>query len=360
MGIGFAHDIDVKCRAMYAKLLDREEYDVLLSKKSVAQIAGYLKKESSYSYVLRFVDENDVHRGQLEHVFKESLFDDYADLGKFTTGSYKAVIRAMFEAHEIDDLKLVISSICSDNEHYLTPEDLIYTHTHGRLAASSLLGAGTMEDLVGYLGNTRYYKPLLPFAVREHPDFIKIDHALNLLNFWTKMNVFNKSLKGAGRKNIVMLFYIRSAIDNILFIYRIKKLYNYRAKEILIYLMPCEYKISNRELLELTECENMEALTDRIAKTNYGFLFPKGRESEWETIHAEYFYQIHKRNIRRQSGDVSTALSYLYLKETDIMNIIMIIEGIRYSLPAEKIAEFLIGYRRAESSKVGDLVLRKG
>jgi V/A-type H+-transporting ATPase subunit C len=56
---------------------------------------------------------------------------------------------------------------------------------------------------------------------------------------------------------------------------------------------------------------------------------------------------MHKKNLRRLDADVAVALSYLYLKETDIKNIIMIIEGVRYSLPAQKIASFLIGYERA-------------
>jgi V/A-type H+-transporting ATPase subunit C len=344
MSIGIAQEVNVKCRAMYARLLDRGEYDELLAMKNVSQIAAYLKKQTPYAYVLRRIDENDAHRGQLEQVFKRSLFYDYERLIKFMTGGNSDVLKEMFSKYEIDDLKLVIGSICSEREHYLTPEDLAYVRTYSEFPTSSLLDAKTMEELVENLSHTRYYEPLLPFAAREDPDFFKIDNALNLFNYRSKMNVFRSSLRGAARKAVESLYGMQADIENILFIYRIKKLYRFAAKEILANLIPCKCKISKKEFLDLAECEDMDGLTDRIGATKYGFLFPKDRESEWETIHAEYFYQLHRKNLHRQGDKAGVALSYLYLKEMDIRNIIMIIEGVRYSVPAEKITSYLIGY----------------
>jgi V/A-type H+-transporting ATPase subunit C len=56
--------------------------------------------------------------------------------------------------------------------------------------------------------------------------------------------------------------------------------------------------------------------------------------------------------LRQHGGDIGVALSYLYLKETDIKNIIMIIEGVRYALPTREIASFLIGYGGGARSAV--------
>ena len=344
MNIGAAREINVKCRAMYARLLDRGEYDLLVSMKSVSQIADYLIKQTPYSYVFHDIDTNDVHRGQLEQNFRKSLFYDYESLIKFSSGGNKEVLRAMYESYEIDDIKQVISSICSDNEHRLTPEDLGYARSRGKIRADSLLGAETMEALVEKLSGTRYYKALSPFATRDNPDFLRIDHALNLLDYKSKMSVFEKSLRGSGRKIIINAHCVKSDIENILFIYRIKKLYNYPSREIENYLIPCDYGIGRKELLEMAQCERLEDIAEKIANTRYGNLFPVGRENEWEALHAEFFYSTHKKNIRRDGDSIAVALSYLYLKEIDIKNIVMIIEGVRYSLPPERIASFIIGY----------------
>ena len=347
MSVAAAQEVNAKCRAMYARLLKRADYERLLSMKSVSQIGVYLKKQTPYAYVMRRIDENDIHRGQLEQVFKRSLFYDYERLMKFMRDGCRTAVRAMFESHEIDDLKLAIGSICSDHEQFISEEDLSFVSNYSEFPADAVIGADTMDKLVANLRHTRYYKPLLPFASAESPEYIKIDRALNLLNYQVKMKAFMNAPGGANRQIAVSQYGARVDIDNILYIYRIKRLHSLPAADIMSYLMPCRHMISSRELYEMAECGSHEELTALIGRTKYGRLFPKGREDEWETLHSEHFYQMNKMNIRRQDAEMGVALAYLYLKEVDIRNIIMIIEGVRYSLPAAKIASFLIGCGRA-------------
>lgn len=346
MGASPSREVIVKCRAMHARLLGRGDYDKLISMKSVSQIAAYLKKQTPYAYVLRRIDENDVHRGQLEQLFKRSLFYDYERLIKFTAGTYKPAIRAMFDSYEIDDLKLVIGSICSEHEQFLSADDLTYIRSYSEYSTDFILSADNMEQLVDNLNGTRYYEPLLPFAARENPNFTAIDHALNLLNYRALIKAFRETAGGGDLKALISLFCTRTDIENILYVYRTKKLYNIPASEIAMRILPCEYKISRRELLELSGCDGIEAMTDKLADTYYGFLFPKSREHEWETLHSEYIYSRLVSNMRKPGGSVSAAYAYLYLKEIDIKNIIMIIEGVRYALPADQITSFIIGYNK--------------
>ena len=60
--------IVAKARSMHGEALDEEMYQELLHKKSVAEIAGYLKHETSYAAALKDVRENNIHRGQLESI----------------------------------------------------------------------------------------------------------------------------------------------------------------------------------------------------------------------------------------------------------------------------------------------------
>lgn len=352
MSVASAQAVNAKCRAMYSKLLNREDYDALLGRRSVPQIAEYLKKETQYAYVLRRLSENDAHRGQLEQLFKKSLFYDYEKLLLFSTGDYKAGIQAMFESHEIDDLKLVIGSICSDHESYLAPDDLIYVRHYSSFGTASLLGCDTMADLAESLKGTRYYKALKPFAVRERPDFLKIDSALNQLDCEAKMGVFRDRLGAASSKVAVSLYGTEADIGNILFIYRAKKLYRLPVADILVSLVP-SYRLSNGELLALAECAGARELVAIVAKTYYGFLFPDGRERDWENIHDEFFYATHRKNLRAHGGDIGVAMAYFFMKKTDIKNIITIIEGVRYALPTRDIAAFLIGYGGARGGRRG-------
>ena len=69
-----------KARALYGKLLTSEDYKSLLERKNVPEVASYLKKNTVYSELLSEINENDVHRGDLEVLFMKSLYDDFVKI----------------------------------------------------------------------------------------------------------------------------------------------------------------------------------------------------------------------------------------------------------------------------------------
>ncbi|MDO4504108.1 MAG: V-type ATPase subunit, partial [Clostridia bacterium] len=54
-------------------------------------------------------------------------------------------------------------------------------------------------------------------------------------------------------------------------------------------------------------------------------------------------YNWCKHNIRFSISPPIVLMSYIFLKEIEILNIINIIEGIKYRMPSEKIKQMLIG-----------------
>ena len=356
MSIVTAPAVNAKCRAMHSRLLGNADYDALLRRPGVPQIAEYLKKETPYAHVLSRLNENDVHRGQLERLFMRSLFHDYEKLLGFSGGSSggggsKEAIRAMFEEHEVSDLKLVISSICSDHENLLTAGDLYYVSQYSSFGADALLEAATMEQLVENLKGTRYHDVLLPFAAAGKPDFFKIDCALDLLSHRAKLAAFGKRLKGSAREACMDIYGQQVDIANIQTIYRMKKLFNYPSATTIAGLIPYRHRLGGRDLVAMADSGSVGALVEVVSRTWYRPMFPPGEESSWETLHAERFYRMHHANMRRHGSDATTALSYLHMKEVEIKNIIMILEGVRYSLPTRQIRSFLVGGRAAHGDQ---------
>ena len=343
MSLVAAPAINAKCHAMHSRLLGAGDYDALLRRASVPQIAEYLKNETPYAYVLRRLSENDAHRGQLESVFKRSLFYDYEKLLRFSGGGCKAAIRAMFEAHEINDLKLVVGSICSDHKHLVAADDLNYVRRYSGFGVDALLMADTIEGLAENLKGTRYHEALLPFAKKEKPDYLRIDRALDLLAHRAKFAAISKRLKGSVREACLDAYGQEVDITNIRFIYRMKKLFRYPPADIVASLIPHRHRLARRDLVDMAGCDGVDRLVGMVAGTCYKGLFPPGEESAWETIQAEWFYRLHRKNLRNNVGDANMALSYLRLKEVEIKNIIVILESVRYAIPAQQIRPFLVG-----------------
>jgi len=149
---------------MYSKLLKRQDYKVLLDMKSIQQVTAYLKKKPAYDSVLAEIDENDVHRRAIEQTLKKSLFDDYGKLLWFCTDDYRAGLRQMLLSYEVEDMKLLISSVCTGHRYQLRNEELIFIRNLSKMDLKSLLSSETLSDLVENLKDTRYYKPLLSYV----------------------------------------------------------------------------------------------------------------------------------------------------------------------------------------------------
>lgn len=72
--------LTAKLRAMHGKRLTPQNYKELLRKQNVAEIAAYIKQQTAYSDLLKDINENSVHRGQLENVLRRELFNEYGKM----------------------------------------------------------------------------------------------------------------------------------------------------------------------------------------------------------------------------------------------------------------------------------------
>ena len=91
-----------KVRSMYGEHLNERDYSELLRKRSVGEIAGYLKQETHYREALRNVRENNVHRGQLEDILRKDLFRELVRLYRYADSKDEAYYHLFIEEVEID------------------------------------------------------------------------------------------------------------------------------------------------------------------------------------------------------------------------------------------------------------------
>ncbi len=75
--------IVTKVAAMRAKLLKPQDYEQLASMNTVTDIIEYLKQTKSYGKFITQMDESLYHRGNIEKVLIQSLYDDYTRLYRF-------------------------------------------------------------------------------------------------------------------------------------------------------------------------------------------------------------------------------------------------------------------------------------
>ena len=109
-----------KARAMYGKRLREENYRDLLNCKTVSEVAGYLKNRTSYSGILAGINENEVHRGQLEGKLRQKLFEDYASLCRYELSVGEHFADYLLEHGEIEQILHSLMYLDAGNpEEYL-------------------------------------------------------------------------------------------------------------------------------------------------------------------------------------------------------------------------------------------------
>ena len=97
-----ANAITTKAKAMYGRRLRSEDYHALVHKKSVAEIAAYLKNETDYASTFANVKESEIHRGDLEALLKKDMFERGCKLAHYADGKDKELYEIGIFKSEID------------------------------------------------------------------------------------------------------------------------------------------------------------------------------------------------------------------------------------------------------------------
>ena len=105
------------------------------------------------------------------------------------------------------------------------------------------------------------------------------------------------------------------------------------------------FKITREELRKMSQVDNPNNLVKQISYAPYQRLLEKAVEDVnniFERFFLNYIF-MQLQQIKSESFfTISNILAYLYLREYELRDIITIIEGIRYSLPDDRIKNFLI------------------
>jgi len=335
-----------KSKSLYGKLLNKDDYKIMLGMRTVQEVAAYLKKNTFYANMLVPINENDVHREQLEELFKTSLYDDYTKLLHYLGGKKAKFTKAAFLRYEIEDLKVLISTIYTKRESELIESSLVFLKKYSKLDYDKLLHSMSVEELINNLKGTDYYRVLSYFLGNfKEISIFDIEIALDTYFFLTTIKLKDKLLSGSDRKIVTKSFGMEIDILNIMLIYRCKKLFDLPKEITLNYVIPYWYKLSKKQLVNLAACYNVTEFNEILLKTPYAKIFKINEEQMWEINSMNFMYGFYKKMLRESQPSIGMIFLYLHLKDIDIRNIITTIEGVRYSLAAEEIKKYLIGVR---------------
>lgn len=330
-----------RMHARYGRRLTRENYTQLISCSNVSDAAGYLKHSTCYADDLAGVDTAAIHRGYLEDVLRRKYYENY-----FRLGRYEKIVNEEFYNYltiktEIDEILMCILHINAGTDDHIATLP-IYMNRYTCFDLNELAGVRTFDGLLSLMKKTPYYQMLLPF--RPAKDRM-VDHRACELCLRTYF--FTRILSAAddlGDKELADFIRSRADVINIINAYRLKKHFGADRDTIASMMIPINGRISERRMNELYNAADEREYVQLLSKTVYGRDAVKA-EVDLNDLPAAMTYISYTNTKRTFAMTESVALSfytYHMLKETELNNMIKVIEGIRYKLPAAEIMGMII------------------
>lgn len=337
--------IVTKISSMRAKLLKKEDYYALASMGTVMDIIAYLKEKKSYGELLRQMDDSLYHRGNIEKILIQSLYNDYTKLYRFSNKKQRELLKLFLRRYEVDLINYCLRIVFN---HYKMTFDLDYKKPffdkYSDIDIDLLITSKDIIDLVDNLKGTEYYEPLLQVRESGAEGLFDYDLALNLYYFST---MWKKGRKLLSKKDYELFTKsVGTEIDlmNLQWIYRTKKYYHMPAPDIYTMLIPIEYRLSDRTIKLLVEAPTVEEFFRILnEKTSYGKKYRFDEEHRIEDIVEKCLHQLYITASRKHPYSIASLYVYLFLKEEEMNKITTVLECIRYGLSERETLQYLNG-----------------
>ena len=329
--------LSTKIRAMQSKLVGESQFQEIAQMDSVPQVMAYLKKQPGFSDLWADLDENSLHRGDIEKLLLHTVHQNFAKLYRFANPEQRTFMKLYFKRYEIAIMKDCLRKVFDKGRGEL---DLSifksFFDQHSKLNIERLSEAPAIESFVEELKGTEYYAPLKKLSNDFTPSLFDYGMALDQYYFANIWSVKEKLFKKRDLAEITTAYGNKFDMLNLQWIYRSKKYYHMSPADIYALLIPVHYRLSKNDITALVEASDLEEFRRALDTTYYKKRFPELAPEKLEEFYNLNLKTIIAKEARNYPHSVIVIYSYLYHKEHEVDRLTTAIECVRYGLsPAE-------------------------
>ena len=335
---------------MYGNRLKADDYHELLHKKSVPEIASYLKNETEYGSSMKDVYEHQIHRGQLEQLIRKNMYERIEKLLKFSQLTKNKFYRLHIIKREIEVILIVLRFIIpdrfEDSEMYdnMVKDIPLALSEFFSYDLRKMSNIETFDDILNILEGGVYYDLILPYKVEkdENIDFTSIERVLFSYYYDYTFGVIDKSFKGKQKKELFEIYRTQIELMNIIKIYRFKKFFKVSEQQIRQAMITKHLRLSQHFLNELIMQPTAEDVLKKLEQSKYHLYIDDKEYAYIEYFASKIRYNLAKRHIHFAIDSPIVFTAYTILLEIEVTNLINIIESIRYDSPTHEIERLII------------------
>lgn len=339
-----SYAVSTKARSKYGRFLTDRDYSSILACQSVPEVMVYLKSHTHFASVLTDVNERDVHRGRLEQTLRQYLFNEFDSLCRYDSNVSAGFSQYVIEKTEVDQIIRFLILLNSNSTEKFIFQFPAFLSKHTEIDVNKLATAYDYDEFLNALKNTSYYDMIKVFK----PDAkgrLPISEIENKLYAYIYKNMFvliNKKTKGSEQQELKAMFQTINDYNIFSRILRMKKYYNLSPEIIKTNIMPQYCSLNPRIIEKMCSAETTEEVFRIMQSTMRGRAMGKIGYKSDDDIIPRVQYRIAKKNIRFSTNPSVVMISFMFLSEIELMNVISLIEGIRYKLDPNIIKSMII------------------
>lgn len=322
--------INAKLKGMYAKRLKNDDLQDLAKQNNLKSAVAILKNKSSSLNVL----SEDADREQIEKVLNGEIIYDIEKIVKYLDKNDTQIFNLLISKYEIRCIKRAIKLLYSKNEYDENIKiwtNTIFTDLKGLESIKSI------DEFLKIINNTKYKKILKKYFVNKDTEYSIFEIENELDKMYLK-SIYNSA---GNNKNLKKMIGAKIDFTNILWIYRMKKYYNFSEDKIEKSIIDINYALKKNQILSLVKAKNIEELNEILKKTVYSNIATDDIY-ELECNMKKYLHGLYIKNFKSNLLSINCIYSYLNLVELENKDIISIIEAVRYGIDKESLLKKLI------------------
>ncbi len=333
-----------KARAKFGKRLTEKDYTGLLACQSVAEVMSYLKSYTHYSAALRDINERDVHRGRLEAMLRQNLFYEFDSLCRYDSSVSSGFSQYVIETIEVEQIIRFLILLNSNSTEKFIYQFPAYFSKHTEIDINRLANAKNYEEFLKVLSDSPYYEILKSCAPDEKGrlHISEIENKLYDFVFANLLNTIKKNTKGRERQELTSFFLTINDYNIFSRILRLKKYYNLSPDAIKSNLLLKYSDISPKAIDMMCRAESSAEVFSIMQSTHNGKLIDKIGYVYASDISPRVKYRLARKNMHFSNNPSVVMLSYMFISEIELMNVVSLIEGVRYKLDTKLIQSLLI------------------
>ncbi len=339
---GTSYAAYTRVKAKYGKRLTEKDYKALLDCEKVSDVMAYLKSNTHYINAFGEANERGIRRGLFESLLRQYQINEFDTICRFELSLGEDISHYIAHKTEIDEIIRILTKLNSRDEqvYHLTVPAHIAKKTSINLNA--LAKAENYEQFLEAARKTPYEPILKQFSVKNN-ERIPITEIENRL--YTKLckELFEaiSKLDETEKEELKELLQISIDCRNFLNIIRLKNYYVADDKIIAKYILPYG-SIKDKVIFDMCAADDVESVYNIMAKTRTGKMLKKLDSEQIDELELLVRFKKARHNIYFSDSPATVMMSYIFLCEIELHNLICIIEGARYNVDKEVIKPLLI------------------